>query len=1071
MNFLSSVYNDQSYRTYLDTGPRFCVVAVSESMEVAEKIAQVIMQVSPRVNIVCTDKVVKTVNETKFPHADTFRLLRSNWCVKHQTSVFSCALLICFVDRLESGADAFKIAKDLVSRLGTPTETLRHFVIFVPYSDYAGNPRSALCDEIEKHLRGLVGNRFVGTALQTDQDSVWRGIAALQKMGADACVAYHTDEVQRLRGRKNAASLDPEQERLVPRLHFKLGWHYLVLHDFSNARRQMLSGLRKLKSMFPMFPSFQFRMCGSIFLYHFLSCVSSCGGHMSSSSEVFQEVRRYVDWIGSAYGGSVCDECQTVTSVLTKLLEAEWLEFLARKTENLDTRSCCDYLMAAAQALQECMAFLPSRHDGDTVCAPSHIGEEELLDEHAADLWKCCDKVAVRKRIVRLLGEAKSQTSCRETEVNYLNFLASNDVLDEAPDMHLVDEIVTKASCPIISRLAEVACGALNMWKSISPPLTAALLLNGCVDPVNYVEQEKFQHRLHELEGCLGSDTVLQYPKGQLLAPFTAIAYFDEEREKVVGERARVVVVLFSTSTRVVEIDMHTLTFSSSSVKGSPETHLPLTPARRVKLSAATPQRILVEVPLAHAGRFSCSSVTADVRIAGFTVTVRWHFDAAHSMTAHPISSKTRDAILPQRSRTVLEVANPSTVFRIECPSLIQAVEGECAECEIRVSCAVLEVTGAFMTIPHEPKLFRVVCWNGSNETLLATNEDGEIHFALPDLSPNSSVRLIMSVGCIRSSEFRLPVSFRCLTERYGELRCSKSLHISVYPPFNVEHAFIGSNLWGDGEAALQLPSVSPSYVQYDNSMLVKASDIFRSPLITNWKDDCALYFFTKVATAEQFVFTAQDTITLSCTFRCTASKGLTIVKADVIGGEDVELLSCCGCDQNSFLEEGECATVVTRFRARRLGRLTPGFIRVFFSPQHSSARLYSDVYIPAVQIEDSGIKISVHYPLVTSRGSALRLEVTVYNNTSSPFLGELLLNTQQDDFACTAAARQTLQIGPEGRSVSRYLLSPLRVGELMVPAIKVRSAATSRTVANGEGGYVVHVLPDGQASLVEDPK
>lgn len=1071
MNFLSSVYSDDTYRKYLDTSPNFCVAVVAASVENADKVSQVLRQVSSRFTVVCADKIVKARAKNSFSQANTFRLLRSNWCLKHQSCVFSCAVLVCFVDSLASDTNTLQIAKDLVSRLGTSAESLRHNVIFAPYSDYTANPQKELCDDVEKHLRNILGNRFAGTALQTDQDSVWRGIAALQRLVVDSCVAYHKNEVHRIRDKKSDASLDAELERTLPRLHFKLGWHYLVLHDFANARRQMLSGLRKVKSMFPLFPSFQSRLCGSIFLWHFLSCVSLCGGHLNSSSEVYREVRRYCDWIGAAYGGSVRDECQTITAVLTKLLEAEWLEYLARKTENLDTRSCCDYLVAAAHALQECMAFLPTRHEGDIVCAPQHIGEEEILEEHAACLWKCCDKTAVRTRIVRLLGEAKSQVSCRSTEVNYLAFLSGNDLLDEASDMSLVDKILTKASCPIISRLAEVACGALNTWKSLSPTLTTALLLNGCVDPVNYVEQEKFQRKLHELGGCEKDDTILQYPRGQLLAPFTAIAYFSEDREKVVGESAKVVVMLFTTSTKEVEVEVRTLTFSTSGAKESPDTHLPVTPALHLVLSTAAPQKMFVEVPLAHAGKLKCSSVLANVRIEGFSVAVRWHFAAVHSLTAHPMSGRTREAIFPQKSRTVLDVLNPASAFKVECPSLLQAVEGECAECEIQISCTALGVTAGCMTIPLEPKLFRAVCWSHSNELLSSTSEDGEVRFMLPALSSEATLRLVMSIGCIRSAEFRLPICFCCTTERYGELRCTKSLHIMVDPPFDVEHVFIGSHLWGDKGAALQFPSVSSSYMQCDNSVLVKASDVFRSPLITNWKDDCALYFVTKDTSADEFIFTAQDTITLSCTLRCTAKKGLSILKADIIGGDDIDLLACCGGDLHSFLEEGECATVVARFRARRVGRITPGFIRVLFSPQHSSSRLYSDVCIPAIQIDDPGIKVSVHYPLVACRGSAFAMEATVSNSTTTPFLGELLLNVEQDDFACTAAARRTIQIGPEGESCTRYSLSPLRVGELVLPTIHIRSTATSRTVTNSDGGYVVFVLPEEQELLVEHPK
>ena len=112
---------------------------------------------------------------------------------------------------------------------------------------------------------------------------------------------------------------------------------------------------------------------------------------------------------------------------------------------------------------------------------------------------------------------------------------------------------------------------------------------------------------------------------------------------------------------------------------------------------------------------------------------------------------------------------------------------------------------------------------------------------------------------------------------------------------------------------------------------------------------------------------------------------------------------------------------------------------------------------------------MAVRYPLITSRGAAFPLEVTVYNSATAPFLGELLLNAQQDDFACVAAARRTLQIGPEGQSTTRYSLFPLRVGELVVPAVQVRSAATSHAVAHSGEGYIIHVLPEGQVTLAEN--
>lgn len=270
----------------------------------------------------------------------------------------------------------------------------------------------------------------------------------------------------------------------------------------------------------------------------------------------------------------------------------------------------------------------------------------------------------------------------------------------------------------------------------------------------------------------------------------------------------------------------------------------------------------------------------------------------------------------------------------------------------------------------------------------------------------------------------------------------------------------IGGSLWGDAVAAMSVPSTSSSYAQYDKSVLVKAANIFSSPLATNWKDDCSLYFFTKEATAKEFVFQLGDTVTLSSTFRCTAKRGITVLHADVVAGDDVDVLSFCCGEEGLFLEEGECVTMVTRFQANRLGRFNPGFIRVFFAPQRTATRLYSDVCIPTVYIEDLGVRVSAKYPLVTPYGSPLELDISIYNAARVPFIGELLLDPQSDDFVCAATTRRSLQIGPGEGSVTRYVLTPLRAGELRLPRFHVRCDATSRLVASADESYVVHVLP-----------
>ncbi|TPP51560.1 Gryzun, putative trafficking through Golgi family protein [Leishmania donovani] len=1019
MNFLTGIYSDASYRFYWDTNPRFCVAAVASHVEDAEKVSQVLQQVSPRMTIVCTDKIVLDTSRKAASSSDASQLLRSDWCVKRQKSVFSCIVLVCFLDRLGVNVTAAKLSEELVLCLGASVESMRCDVVFAPVAESTADSNEELRDSIEKSLRSLLGSRLAGSVLQTIENGVWRGIAALQSLVFDSTVAYHKGEVRRLRDRKEMLNDDSDQRRALPGLHFKIGWHYLVLHNFSSARQQMLS-----------------------------------------SSEVYQEIRCFVDWIGTAYGGSVKDECQTVVLVLTKVMEAEWLEYLARKTENLMARQCCDYLVASAQALQDCDAFFPSRKESIAIEAPSHIGEEELLGNHASALWKSFDKSALRGRIARLLAEAKAVSSSRETEVEYLAFLAGNELMDGVPDTEMIDRMLVKASSTIISRLAEMAWGSARSWSALSPRLTIALLLHGCVDALGHAEQERYYLRMHELEGCLHNDVVLEYPKGRLQSPFTAVAYFDEESAKVVGDSARVVVTLYSTSAACINVDVRMLALSSGTVAGATETQVPFSPARCVKLSASCPQELAVDVPLSHSGEYVCTSLTADVHVGGICATTRWRFAVGPSSVAGRSAAGTRAVLSAKIYRQVLQVLNPPTTFRVECPSLLEAVEGECAECDIVISCALLGVRNGYMTLPHEPKLFRAVCWASANEPLPVTETGGQARYAVPDLAADESVRLLVSIACIRSAEFRLPIAFEYSTDRYGGVSCCRTLHISVDPPFNAEHSMIGGSLWGDAAAAMSVPSTSSSYAQYDKSVLVKAADIFSSPLVTNWKDDCALYFFTKETTAKEFVFQRGDTVTLSSTFRCTAKRGITVLHAEVVAGDDVDVLSFCCGEESSFLEEGECVTMVTRFQAKRLGRFNPGFIRIFFAPQRTAARLYSDVCIPTVYIEDFGVQVSAKYPLVTPYGSPLELDVSIYNAAGVPFIGELLLDPQTDDFVCAATTRRSLQIGPTEGSVTRYVLTPLRAGELKLPRFHVRCDATSRLVASADESYVVHVLP-----------
>ncbi|KAK7200725.1 Gryzun trafficking through Golgi [Novymonas esmeraldas] len=1060
MNYLTSIYGDDHYRCYCDASPRFCVAAVASSVEDAGRVAQVLEQVSPRIGVTSTTKVAVPSVPKSVPPAPTRQLLRSDWCARHRQSVYSCIILVCWVDRLDAESTPAAVAEDLVLRIGAPVDAIHCDVVFAPCRDSAAEEKEGLRTGIEKSLRSLLGSRLAGSAPQTSENNVWRGVAALQRIVLESVVAFHKDAVHRLRERREEDAADAERQYLVPRHHFKIGWHYLVMQDFSNARRQMLSGLRKLKALFPLFPSFEARLCGSVFLWHFLFCVSVSGGHLSATSDVYREVRHFADWIGQAYGGSVSDECQTVISVLTRLMEAEWLEYLARKTENLDTRQCCDYLVAAALALQDCVTFFPSRGDGSHIGAPSYIGEEEVLGDHAAALWRCLDKSTVRSRIARLLAEAKTLGSRRETEVGYLAFLAGDELLDGVPDTEAIDRVLAKASGPIISRIAEVAWGAASSWGVLSPRLTAALLLHGCVDPLHRSEQARYRQRMHELEGRLCADVVLEYPKGRLHAPFTALAYFSDEGSRVVGGTARVTIVLFSTSAACVDVCVGMLTLSSAAVDGSAETKVALHPAKRRALCAAASQEFVTDVPLMHSGGLVCSCLDAEVRVGEVCIAVRWHFprdDASGS--GRPVTGA-RVAVSATLARQTLHVSNPPTVFSVECPSLLQAVEGECAECEVVVACGSFAVRSGCMTLPHEPRLFRAVCWSTANEPLPMTESHGQLRVVVPDLAANESVRLLLSIACIRSAEFRLPVAVDYVTDRYGAVNCRKTLHVSVDPPFDVEHAMMGGSLWGSPAAALSIPSTSPAYTQHDKSVLVKAADIFSSPLATDWKDDCALYFFIKDAPAQDFLFQRGDTVTLSCTLRCTAKRGVTVLHAEVVAGEDVEMLAdCCG-DSGVFLGDGECATVMAQFQARRLGRVHPGLIRVFFAPHRATTRLYSDVCIPAIQVEDTGVHVSADYPMTAACGTPLALDVTVYNPTRAPFIGELAMDLSPDDFVCAATTRRSLQIAPAERDVAHFTLTPLRVGELRLPRFHVRCAATLRRVASADEGYVVHVLP-----------
>ncbi|KAG5484929.1 hypothetical protein LSCM1_07004 [Leishmania martiniquensis] len=1059
MNLLTSIYSDPLYRFYCDVCPRFCVAAVASLVEEAEKIAQALQESSPLISFACTDKIGESTSRKFAASGDGSRILRSDWCFKHQKSVFSCIVLVCFLDRLDANTAAAKVAEELVRRLGAPAKSIGCRVVFAPVVESTADSKQELKSNVEKSLRSLLGNRLAGCVLQTSENGTWRGNAALLCLVSESAVAYHKEEVHRLCDRREMIKGEGYQQ-LLPRLYFKIGWHYLVMHDFANARLQMLLGLRAIKSFFPLFPSFEARLCGSVFLWHLLFCFSVSGGHLSSSSEVYEEIRCFIDWISQAYGGSVKEECRTVVLVLTKVMEAEWLEYLARKTENLEAHRCCDYLVAAAQALQDCDAFLPSRKEGGGVEAPPHIGEEELLGSHASALWKSFDKSALRGRITRLLGEARTLGSSREMEVEYLSFVAGDKLVSGVPDTGAIDRMLLRAGGAIISQLAQVAWGAASSWSVLSPRLTAALMLHGCVDPLGHAEQEKYWLRMHELKGCRENGLVLEYPKGKLQAPFTAVAYFDEVKAKVVGDWARVVVTLFSTSASPMKIDVHMLTFSSRSVSGRKETHLPVNLAQSIMLCAANPQEILVKVPLSHSGELVCASLEADVHVGGVGIATRWRFPVETTTVAGRRVTSTRGTFSAKMSRQVLQVSNPPTIFSVECPALLQAVEGECAECDIVISCAALGVRNGYMTLPHEPRLFRVVCWNSGNEPLVSTESQGQVRLAIPDLAANESVHLLMSIACIRSAEFRLPIGFEYSTDRYGGIGCCRTLHVSVDPPFNAEHLMIGGSLWGDGMAATSVPSTSTSYLQHDKSVLVKAADIFSSPLITDWKDDCALYFFTKEATAKEFVFQLGDVVTLSCTFRCTAKRGITILHADVVVGDDVEVLQCCYGEEGSFLEEGECVTMVTRFRAKRLGRLNPGFIRVFFASRCFATRLYSDVCIPTVCIEEVGVQVSANYPLVTPYGLPLALDVSIYNATGASFIGELLLDPEVDSFMCAATTRRSVQIGPSERNVTRYMLTPLRAGELRLPRFQVRCSATSRLISSAHERHVVHVLP-----------
>lgn len=1091
MNFLSNSYKDGYYQHYLETPLiAVCVVGncgevVAQLLEHTEK-AECKFRVS-HVNSFSTLRPKKA----KSPLVETSKgLLKTEWCYKHQYQRFSSIVLVIKggLSKInELSPEESQMLNDAKAYL--ENSNCRVVITFLSDSECGGVDENSL-GEASTSLENSLGQDFYAATVldKTCINNVDNGLK-LRRIVADAGVQYHREEIKRLRDNQNVlvgAGKEASPGGALVRNYFKTGWHYLVIRDYHNARKNMSKAYQSIRSLSQKFASLEARVCASIILRFSASLAPFCGEDISYNSKTVSEIENHIDWLGQAFTAEYSPNCRALLRTLRAFLVADWYTYLAQESLNAPPSTRREYYFSAANCLSDVINDLPdSVLDKLEVPAPPFVGTECAYDAYARMILTTVSKKDSVERVCELLGKGCSVTAAAGMQLLEKEYLvyATQQTLSTL-DSEFDEEVCLRQLLAENWKSEYIATALTRTVLSSKRAHHSSTILYAGIHCLGAQAQDETGHVLFfekiSNQPNLLMNEKLSYPHGILVPPLSANVTFSAFACESVSEEVfieievtptlPIVVILSQVSVGICEMNTTNEVFTVD---------VPSATALEVAPCAQTSTTVKQKLCFPASGSYFCAFLRANVRLKDVVVNVTLYFPKPDPATTFRGFSN----VHPSHGSTVVRVTRPALFATLDfCDGeQIEVIEGESINAKFVVRSLKGALNGCQLRIPGQTKLFSAEIRDPSLNTALerlpihvsegkSEREKSVQRYLVGDLTPLDSMskELVLHGRGLKSGEYVLPVTFSYSTANFHNLELTRHLRIFVDPPFAVSHTFLGSVKCFTAAGLVDVPAVNTLNCRVEKNVLIKTKpSSARSSKAEQEAGNLSLYYAAVDESncfpdARVFVLPCGEPATLQCQLVCTARNGVEVRKVDVVCTDGVDVIYTSVGDLPCLVEDGETTCVVAKICVTtKSGLFTPGFVRVLFSPITShDEQLMVDLPLPYIKIESVPLFFSYSYPEVVAAGIPFSLKSTTHNEGAFPFTGEIVLDTQNEHFVVSGRCRWKADIAPKDSYTVEVVLIPTRCGKLRLPFLTLRDGATASLGSRTENTHLVTVIP-----------
>ncbi|CBH13417.1 hypothetical protein, conserved [Trypanosoma brucei gambiense DAL972] len=1061
MNFLSQIYTDSCYKSYLDNEPPFLVAVVSgKRLCISEGLSRMSNQSSlfhikyfPDLRSLPTKQKAAGA-----PLPNALGVLKSDWCTRHLHSRFSCVIFSLDWETVSDVAMDEIGNSSMWDQLLAWTRTLRSKIIVALATEKCSNEGEDVKEKLEtlqRVLKQRLGDDFNELIILFKLGMERESAEHLYHMLKKTSTAYHMEELARIRNKP------PEPNYRAVRLGFKAGWHSLVVRDLGAAVKHFTNAYNCLRDVAPPQSPMELRMCGTVIIMHLLNAAKALSD-VSFEDLYYGMCEDHIVWLGQVTPST--GENFTMVQFLKPLLIAECHYWLAKNTCHAVPVASMGHLCACMFAYEDALKVNRSLEtSAQKTVAPVLIGVECCSEAHV----NICSLSGTSDALTKRVGELLSECACLTVPT--------------------VELLYTSARLNVMLRRTDEALYSLEMlWEHGVKSYEGAKVIHGLLMelsksvPDELVEkcsrevtlsyaslsfgpgaeeiQRRFRDSFAKMISTCSLDSFLSYPHKGYYAPFNIFCGFSE----VHGDDSMHELVMVFRTHSIDNVNVDSLCVNLSRMRDNKlDSWATQTSVdRSVELCSCNSSSVSALFDLREPGVYYCSRVQGRVKCGEICLNVEWNFDdtSVENYFLQHDQFKKWGVSYSQCTPWVC-VAEPICHIEVHAPDYIVGVEGEVVEVDVVIDTNSDLRDDTSFVLTHLPAVYEFVGCDAGNCSLKKRCDGGKGYVSLllnnlPPILCGSPSRLTMRYKCNRAGKYVIPVTFCALSNTSAKVEITKNVQAHISCPFIPSYTLFKSIPWtmeaqntndgGTSLVTLEVPEVSSPFVRSGSYTLLRPQDYINEDLSTlHGNRSVTLYgAFTNREKCGDINFSKGETIVVVMTMECRAVQGLTLSSFDAVVSDNVVLLSLAAGTLPFQVDYMESFTVTAKLRVLRTGRVSLGFVRMLISPGSSTQRIISDVSLPEVETDDHVLELTLECPSTVASGSYVTLVCNVVNKTAIPQSCQLTLERNGEFFLVGGIEQWNFPIGPLAVYSTRIVLKPLAVGVLQLPSLHLRHSS-----------------------------